>query len=65
MGTSRCIYVNHFNRIRFLAEVSTKLVAHHTFLENRHPEVTKNPYYDLFPEGSQKKYKFMDYNQAH
>ena len=29
--------------------------AHHTFLESRHPEVNKNPYYILFPEGSQKK----------
>ena len=29
--------------------------AHHTFLESRHPEVTKNPYYVLSPEGSQKK----------
>ena len=29
--------------------------AHHTFLESRHPETTKNPYYVLFPEGSQKK----------
>ena len=27
--------------------------AHYTFLENRHPEVTKNLYYVLFPEGSQ------------
>ena len=27
----------------------------HTFLENRHHEVTKNPYHVLFPEGSQKK----------
>ena len=25
MGTSRCIYVNCFNRLRFLAVVSTKL----------------------------------------
>ena len=29
--------------------------AHHTFLESRHPEVTKNPYYVLSPKGSQKK----------
>ena len=29
--------------------------THHTFLESRHPEVTKNPYYVLSPEGSQKK----------
>ena len=27
--------------------------AHHTFLERRHPEVTKEPYYVLSPEGSQ------------
>ena len=26
--------------------------AHHTFLESRHPEVTKNPYYVLSPERS-------------
>ena len=26
-----------------------------TFLESRHPEVTKNPYYVLSPKGSQKK----------
>ena len=29
--------------------------AHHAFLESKHPEVTKNPYYVLFPEGGQKK----------
>ena len=29
--------------------------AHLIFLENRHPEVTKNPYYVLSPKGSQKK----------
>ena len=29
--------------------------AHHTFLESRHPEVTKNPYYLLSHNGSQKK----------
>ena len=29
--------------------------AHHTFLESRHPEVNKNPYYILSPEGNQKK----------
>ena len=29
--------------------------THHTFLESRHPEVTKNPYYVLSPKGSQKK----------
>ena len=28
--------------------------AHHAFLESKHPEVTKNPYYVLFPEGGQK-----------
>ena len=27
----------------------------HAFLESRHPEVTKNPYYLLSPEWSQKK----------
>ena len=29
--------------------------THDTFLESRHPEVTKNPYYVSSPEGSQKK----------
>ena len=29
--------------------------VHHTFLERRHPEVTKEPYYVLSPEGSQQK----------
>ena len=29
--------------------------AHHIFLENRHPEVTKNPNYVLSPKGSKKK----------
>ena len=29
--------------------------AHHIFLECRHPEFTKNPYYVLSPKGSQKK----------
>ena len=29
--------------------------AHHTFLQNRHTEVTESPYYNLFPERSQKK----------
>ena len=29
--------------------------THHTFLESRHPKVTKNPYYVLPPEWNQKK----------
>ena len=29
--------------------------AHHNFLESTQPEVTKNPYYVLTPEWSQKK----------
>ena len=29
--------------------------AHHTFLESRHREVTKNSYYILSPEGTQEK----------
>ena len=29
--------------------------VHHTFLESRHPEVTKNPYYILSPKGSSRK----------
>ena len=35
--------------------------AHHTFLESRHPEVTKNPCCVLSPKGSQKRYQLMDY----
>ena len=34
---------------------ATIWIAHHTFLESRHPEITKTPYYVLSPEGSQKK----------
>ena len=33
----------------------TSRAAHHTFLENSHPEVTKNPYCVLSPDESQKK----------
>ena len=33
--------------------------THHAFLESRHPEVTKHPYYVLSPEYSQE--KLMDY----
>ena len=29
--------------------------VHHIFLESRHPEVTKNSYYVLYPKGRQKK----------
>ena len=29
--------------------------TYHTFIEGRHPGITKNPYYGLFPEWSQKK----------
>ena len=35
--------------------------AHHTFLVTKHPEATKNHYYVLILEGSQKKYQLMDY----
>ena len=35
--------------------------AHHTFLESRHPEVTKNLYYVLSPKMSKKRYQLMDY----
>ena len=35
--------------------------THHTFLESRHPEVTKNSYYALPPKGSQKRFQLMDY----
>ena len=30
-------------------------IAHHTFLQSRHPEVTKNSYYVFFTEGEPKK----------
>ena len=40
---------------------ATVWTVHHTFLERRHPEVTKSPYYISSPEGSQKRYQFMDY----
>ena len=133
MRTFRCIYINCFNRFRFLAKVSSKLwkctflenwrtitqernmnkwpyflhllfplqlfvafmfgfenvqnsfscgprfgpfwsvkylnfeqklpirTIHHNFLESRHTEVTKYPYYILSPEWSQKRYQLMDY----
>ena len=32
------------------------------FLESRHPEVTKNSYYVLSREGSQKMYQLMSYH---
>ena len=36
-------------------------IVHHTFLESRHAEVTKNSYYVLLPEGEPKKsYQLMD-----
>ena len=35
--------------------------AHHTFLQSRHPEITKNPHYVLSPEGNKKRYQLMDY----
>ena len=59
-----CIWI-HFYVVPFGQLQSTKYpnfeqklltwIAHHTFLESRHPEVTKNSYYVLSPEGSQKK----------
>ena len=38
---------------------------HHTFLESWHPEVTKNPYYILSPEGRQKKKYYEILNNIH
>ena len=35
--------------------------AHYTFLESRHREVTKNPYYVLSPRGTKNRYQLMDY----
>ena len=40
---------------QFWAKATIIRTAHHTFLKTRHPEVNKNPYYILSPEGSQKK----------
>ena len=34
--------------------------AHHSFLENRHPKVTKNPCYVLFPKGAEKMYQLIN-----
>ena len=35
--------------------------AHHTFLESRQSEVTKNPNYVLSREGSPERYQLTDY----
>ena len=43
----------HFFHLNF-GQTQPIRATHHTLLESRHPEVTKNPYYALFPEGSQK-----------
>ena len=40
--------------LNFGQKLPTRTV-HFTFLESRHPEISKNPYYVLFPEGSQEK----------
>ena len=59
--TSRCTYINYFNSLFWPAKYlnfGQKLpirTAHHAFIESRHLDVTKNPYYVLFPKGSQKK----------
>ena len=50
-------YIKYLNFVKKLPIRAT----HHTLLESKHPEVTKNPYYVLSPEGSQKRYQFMDY----
>ena len=34
--------------------------THHTFLQSRHPEVTKNPCYVLPPSGARKRCHLMD-----
>ena len=34
--------------------------AHHTFLESRHTEANKNPFYVLSPMGDKKSYQLMD-----
>ena len=39
--------------LKFVKKLSIR-TAHHIFQEGRHPEVTKNSYYVLSPEGSQK-----------
>ena len=33
--------------------------AHHTFIESRHPKITKNPYYVFSPKGAKKMYQVM------
>ena len=39
--------------------------AHHIFLESRHPEFTKNPYYALSPRGAKTRYQgLMDYDHV-
>ena len=38
--------------------------ARHTFLKRRHPEITKNPYHVLPPEGSQKEGVTLRYHQG-
>ena len=35
-----------------------------TFLESRHPEVTKNPHYVFPPSGARKRYQLMYYKDA-
>ena len=40
---------------QFWAKATDSDITHHTFLESRHPEITKNPYHVLSPEWSQKK----------
>ena len=36
-------------------------IAHYTFLESRHPEVTKNLYYVFSPRGAKKLSQLMEY----
>ena len=43
-------YVKYLN---FWQKLPIRII-HHTFLESKHPEITKNPYYVLSPSWSQK-----------
>ena len=46
-----------YRSVKYLSFEQRLLIrtAHHIFLESRHHEVTKNPYYVLSPKGNQKK----------
>ena len=39
-------------------------IAYHTFLERRHPEVTKSSYYVLPPREARRRYQLVDYRSS-